>query len=261
MDSGIANVKLASRRAKYKRLKNTIVPTLLFNQTLYENVLGTYVVDRTIWLDAGCGHKILPSWRADAERELVKRVQFACGCDGDAKAIRNHCSLTHRVVCDLAALPFKPSSFTLVTCNMVAEHLENPRLVFSEFARILKPGEGVAIIHTPYRWSYFAILSTLVPQFIKNGVARMFGGRLVEDYYPVRYRCNTPKRLRRLFCDVGMHELQLSMYASDALFAFLANSMLGRMILRMELLLIRLSLKPAWRILRVTLCGAYRRSA
>ena len=157
-------MSIASRYEQYTRLKQSIVPSLVFNQTLYENVLRTHTSEQTIWLDAGCGHKLLPSWRGDAERVLIQNVQLACGCDGDAGAIKGHRSLTRRVVCDLAALPFKSETLTLVTCNMVAEHLENPQCVFSEFSRVLKPGEGVAIVHTPYRWSYFALISALVPQ-------------------------------------------------------------------------------------------------
>jgi len=260
VEGGFAQMKSASRQAQYKRLKERIVPTLVFNQTLYENVLRAHVSEKTIWLDAGCGHKLLPSWKADAEGELIRGVQFACGCDGDANAIKEHRSLRHLVVCDLTAIPFKPATFTLITCNMVAEHLEYPQRVFSEFSRILKPGEGVAIIHTPHRWSYFAIISALVPQFVKDRVGRMLDGRQAEDYYPVRYRCNTSNRLRRLFHHAGMEELKLSMYASDAVFQFLANSMLGRVILRMELYLLRLSLRPSWRFLRLSICGAFKKT-
>jgi SAM-dependent methyltransferase len=250
---------VTSRYALYNRLKQRISPTLLFNQTLYENVLRSHVSDKTIWLDAGCGHKLLPSWRADAECALIQGVGFACGCDGDASAIREHRSLTRRVVCDLTALPFKPETFTLITCNMVAEHLDDPLRVFREFSRILKPTDGTVIIHTPHRWSYFAVISALIPQFIKNRIGAMLDTRQEQDYYPVRYRCNTINRLRSLFQAAGMEQVKASMYASDAVFQFLADTRIGRVLLRMELYLLRLSLKSSWRFLRLTICGIYKK--
>ena len=249
----------ASRQTEYQRLKNDIVPGLLFNQTLYERWLFTQVSGNTIWLDAGCGHKILPTWRTSAERQLVGQARFACGCDGDLDAVRRHTNLLNRVVCDLGALPFKSGTFTLVTSNMVMEHVEYPLEAFREFERILKPG-GVVMVHTPHRWSYFAMLSAVVPQTIKTRVSQWLDGRPEEDLYPVRYRCNTEKRLRRLFWDVGMTEVQSSMFASEAIFQALAGSALGRFLVRLELYVLRLALWPRWRFLRLSICGMYKKS-
>jgi SAM-dependent methyltransferase len=253
-----SNSAAASRWKEYRRLAGRIAPTLVSNRILYGQVLSDYVSTQTIWLDAGCGHLLLGSSKADEERDLVQRARFACGCDGDVEAIRHHRSLANRVVCDLTALPFKPGSFTLITSNMVVEHLDNPEQVFREFAGLLKPG-GVVMVHTPNRWSYYALLSALVPQAIKNRIGTMIDGRPPEDYYPVRYRANSPGTLRRLFHDVGLQEQQVSMYASDAIFQFLADRMWGRMILRMELYLLKLSLQPGWRFLRLSICAVYKK--
>jgi len=258
MGKELSTSSVRSSNVEYQRLKEKIVPNLLFNQTLYEQALRKYVSSETLWLDAGCGHKILPSWRIDSELKLVANARFACGCDVDGNATQRHASLRYRVICDLAALPFKKGSFTLVTCNMVAEHLVNPRAVFAEFARVLQSDKGVVIIHTPYRWSYFAIISRLVPQVIKNYIGRHIDGRPAEDYYPVQYRCNTPRKLRRIFSCVGMQEMKVSMYASDASLQFLAKSRLGRLIVETELYLLRLSLRPRWSFLRLSICGIYK---
>ena len=45
-----------------------------------------------------------------------------------------------------------------------------------------------------------------------------------------------------------------------AVFHFLADSTLGRVILRMELYLLSLSLRPSWRFLRLSICGVYKKS-
>src|SRR5438876_2127135 len=114
----------------YNRLKTRIVPTLQFNQTFYERILNSEASSGTVSFDAGGGHKVLPPWRTDAERELVQRVSFACAGDGDIDALAKHQSSIYRVGCDLHALPFKSETFTLISCNMVAEHLANPVVVF-----------------------------------------------------------------------------------------------------------------------------------
>ena len=240
--------------------KAQIVPELRFNQTLYEGVLADYVSPKTVWIDAGCGHRVLPNWRAESERDLVGRARVALGCDVDVAAIRVHRSLKNRVISDLVHLPFKSGTVTLITLNMVAEHLDYPQPVFGEFARVLAPG-GDILVHTPFRWSYFAIVSALTPQFIKSKIGRMLDDRPVHDYYPVRYRCNTPRRLRTLFGQAGLREVRMSLFASDAILQFLANSKAGRVILRLELYLLKLSLRSRWRFLRLSICGVYRKSA
>lgn len=123
---------------EYQRLVRRIVPALVSNRILYDKAVCDLVFNQTMWLDTGCGHILLGSREIDEELALVKRARFACGCDGDSEAIRRHRSLSNRVVCNLAALPFKPSSFTLITSKMVVEHLDNPAKVFSEFVNLLK---------------------------------------------------------------------------------------------------------------------------
>src|SRR5438309_5721333 len=139
-------MKAISSENEYYRLKKAIVPSLLFNQTLYERLISRHISNETIWLDAGAGHKILPEWREQSEQTLVARSRLVCGCDGDRDAIQKHRSLKHRVICDLSALPFKSGTFNLITSNMVLEHLEHPQAVFQEFARSLKQ-EGFVIVH------------------------------------------------------------------------------------------------------------------
>ena len=214
---------MATYWKEYQCLVRRTVPALVSNRILYDKAVCDLVSNQTLWLDARCGHILLGSREIDEELALVKRARFACGCDGDSEAIRQHRSLSNLVVCNLTALPFKPSSFTLITSKMVVEHLDNPAKVFSEFVNLLKTG-GIIAIHTPNRWSYYALMSMVVPQLIKNRIGKMIDGRPPEDYYPVRYQANSPGKLLRLFHDVGCNEVQVSMYASDAIFQFLANS-------------------------------------
>ena len=158
----------------------------------------------------------------------------------------------------MAALPFKSNVFGLITSNMVVEHLDYPERVFREFERTLHP-KGVVIVHTPNRWSYFCLISSCLPQCIKNRIGQLLDHRPAHDYYPVRYRCNTPGRLKKVFSEVRLKEVKLSMFASDAVLRSLGKSRLWSWLVRGELYFIRLSLKPRWKFLRVTLCGVYQK--
>lgn len=51
-------------------------------------------------------------------------------------------------VADGARLPFRDGTFAAVVCTEVLEHVDDPRLVFAEMARVLAPG-GVAYVTTP----------------------------------------------------------------------------------------------------------------
>src|SRR2546428_4447953 len=108
----------------YTALKRKIVPSLRFNQSIYQEMVSESVSGGTVWLDAGCGRRILPPWREEAERVLVRKARLAVGCDSDRVAMRKHQTLVSLVVADLEYLPFKNESLSLITCNMVGGHLD-----------------------------------------------------------------------------------------------------------------------------------------
>lgn len=95
-------------------------------------------------LDAGCGTGIMLS-------ELLEQFPNSLGVDHSTVAL-NFCkkrglSNIHRG--DLEKkLPFKGSSFDVVTCLDVIEHLDHDDKAIKEFQRILKPG-GELIITVP----------------------------------------------------------------------------------------------------------------
>jgi SAM-dependent methyltransferase len=240
----------------YQAVKAKMAPSLRFNQALYEDALHQHVPHNGVWLDAGCGWKVFPEWRMDSERALVDKAKMAIGADTDASAITKHRTIRHRVICNLSNLPFKPNSLDAISLNMVMEHVEQPARMLKDFALSLKPG-GTIIIHTPHKWSYFALCAWLAPDEWKRRVRP--DDRESEDYYPVRYRCNSPYVMRKLGQQAGLEEMRTSLYASDAVCRILSLSPLGRLLLRAELALIRLSLISTFRRLRVTMCAIYRK--
>jgi SAM-dependent methyltransferase len=235
----------------YIALKQRIVPQLRFNQAIYEDVVTEHVTEQTVWLDAGCGHHIFPVWREEAEHRLVNKADLVIGCDLDHLSLRRHRTLDRLVVADLTALPFKAGSVSLITCNMVVEHLDQPLEVFAEFARTLKSG-GRIIVHTPHVYSHFVMGSRFVPRRFKLRLVKALDGRLEVDVFRTRYRANAPIKLRGLMASVGLRQETCRMLASDAILA-----MAHPFLTALELLYIRVTLRPTFKFLRVSILATF----
>ena len=155
-----------SESSLLERISNTmqrwIAPGLLYSQTVFENRLLAHVRESQRWLDLGCGHRLLPEWRAEAERELVRSAPLAVGIDSDYAALRRHRSFRQLCLGDIGRLPFRSASFDLVTANMVVEHLDDPSSQFAEVSRVLVPG-GVFVFHTPNAQSYVIAAARVFP--------------------------------------------------------------------------------------------------
>jgi 2-polyprenyl-3-methyl-5-hydroxy-6-metoxy-1,4-benzoquinol methylase len=68
----------------------------------------------------------------------------------------------HWIECDLnEPLPIAAESFDVVVSTEVIEHLENPRAVFREFRRLLRPG-GSLLLTTPNQESARSLLALLL---------------------------------------------------------------------------------------------------
>jgi len=205
---------MAMRYAEYYALRRQLAPGLRSNQECYASVLDRLVTPTTRWLDAGCGHQVFP-WAPELEAALVERAAFAAGCDLDEPAMRKHPPIRRVASADLEALPYREASFTLLSANMVVEHIARPAAVFSEFARVLAPG-GQVVLHTPNAWSYFVLAARCVPERYRRRLASHIDGRPLEDVFPTHYRANRPRRITRLLKEAGFSDVHCLLVASDA---------------------------------------------
>lgn len=186
----------------YEGLRDVIAPGLRYSQELYEDALHERVTPAVRWLDLGCGHQVLPAWRAAAERAIVSRTDDLVGLDYELGALQAHKGLTAKVRGDVSALPFRDGSFELVTANMVVEHLAEPEAQFREIGRILAPG-GLFMFHTPNVRGYSTAIASLMPEAIKGRAVWLLDGRPEEDVFPTHYRCNSEARVAEVAAATG----------------------------------------------------------
>ncbi|MCF7785951.1 MAG: methyltransferase domain-containing protein [Prosthecobacter sp.] len=95
------------------------------------------------------------------------------------------------------------ASFDLVVSTEVIEHLENPRAVAREFARLLRPG-GQVLLTTPNQESLRSLISLLV-----TGHFALFQ----DSCYPAHITALLRKDLMRVFKEAGFENIQFSFVA------------------------------------------------
>ncbi len=96
-------------------------------------------------LDAGSGPGLYAL-------HLAKKGHFVTGVDIDKEKVKLSAGIAQRIgntakftAGDLCALPFPNSSFEIIVCSDVIEHIPNDRKALQEMARVLKP-EGKLIL-------------------------------------------------------------------------------------------------------------------
>lgn len=169
---------------------------------MYEAVVKRHVFQECTWIDVGGGHSVFPD-NPQLARSLVTRCSFVVAVDPSDNVNRN--SFVHqRSQCPVDAYE-TDRRFDLATLRMVVEHVTDPEKMIQSLSRLLRPG-GVAIVFTVNRFSPITILSRLIPFKLHHPIKRLFWGGEEQDTFPVHYKMNTRRSLRRLFEANGFAE-------------------------------------------------------
>jgi SAM-dependent methyltransferase len=241
------------------RLERAILPTLRWNQEVYGAWLTECVNGTTRWLDAGCGHRLLPPDFERLERALVQKAKLAVGVDTDERSLGEHKALSWRICGSLDSLPFASGAFDLISCNMVVEHLPDPARTFCEFGRVLRPG-GLLLVHTPNTWNYAVcvarVLKKVFPRRLLLELINWSEERRTEDIFPTFYRANSRTAIQRQLSDFGFEHQRLEMLVGPQpvcrIFAPIAFC---------ELLVMRASMWKAFRPFATTMLCSFRKGA
>jgi ubiquinone/menaquinone biosynthesis C-methylase UbiE len=168
---------------------------------LYREAVAAAVTDGCSVLDVGCGHA---DWLAP---ELAP-ARLTAGVDRDILVLRRNQTVSLRVVAAAEHLPFGDGMFDVVVAAWVFEHLDQPARALAELRRVLRVG-GRLVFLTPNAWNYNTWLIRLVPNRLHGFFTRRLYGREEHDTYPVRYRVNSPRQLRRALRSAGFHSCSL----------------------------------------------------
>ena len=173
-------------------------PGLKNSQFAYRESLTKLVNSDSEWLDLGCGHQFFPDWMPNSLRIQQDLVNASGSVTGvDAFDQRPHSCGIRKIIANIEELPFSDSSFSLVTANMVVEHVENPERLLQEVYRVLKPG-GVFLFHTPNAQYFEVVVAHLLPSRLVKRIAGLLDGRHSDDIFPTFYRMNTDLDIRNI---------------------------------------------------------------
>jgi len=225
--------------AYYASLK-VVCPGLRNSQFVYREALEEVVRPGIRWLDLGCGHQLFPDWMPDglsAQLALVNRCGGVFGVD--AADFRPHAVGLEKVAADVEQLPFADETFSLVTANMVVEHVKDPERLLREVRRVLLPG-GLFLFHTPNARYFEVAVVRHIPAPVTRRIASFLDGRGGDDIFPTHYRLNKAKDILRLATESGLATRFVRHVECTA-----QGVMLGPLVL-IELLVIRMLRLPVF---------------
>lgn len=141
---------------------------------------------------------------------LAKKIGKVVGIDIDNSAIK-FANKTYKrknlifKVDDALKLSFKDNSFDVIVCTHVYEHVTNPKKLFSEIYRVLKP-EGVCYLAAVNKWwplepHHNLLLLSYLPKKLGNLYVKIFNK--APSYFETLYSYN---KLSRLSVKFRKHE-------------------------------------------------------
>lgn len=159
-------------------------------------------------LEAGCGQQ----WnlKLDIDYELT-----GCDLSKEAMEIRRerYGDLDNFIVGDLATVSIDDSSFDVIYCSYVLEHLHGAEAVIEKFFDWLKPG-GLAILIFPDRDSVFGFITRMTPHwfhvfYYKYILKFPNAGAPGHNPFPTAYDPVTSRRGIHEFC--GKRNLKIAL--------------------------------------------------
>jgi SAM-dependent methyltransferase len=178
-------------RQRYRQMRPGYRPAL----EIYLAYADRVIKAETTLLDAGCGEGGLTSKYQAIAKQVI-------GVDRYLQPIKDTVELNAIADADLNALPLASSSVDVVMSSWVLEHLKQPEIVFSEIARVLRPG-GHFLFITPNAYNYLIWARRLVPNKISTPLVDRIYGRGEDYIFSTYYRANTRQSIEKALLPLG----------------------------------------------------------
>ena len=104
-----------------------------------KNVLSTIINSSSLVLEFGCGTGKNTAWLAESAAEITG-VDFSEQMLNKARKKISSSNINFNQADITKCWPFADQSFSVITCNLILEHVENLDFIFSEAQRTLKSG-------------------------------------------------------------------------------------------------------------------------
>jgi SAM-dependent methyltransferase len=151
---------------------------------------------------------------------LQGRARRMVGVDPDAGVLtRPWLDEGHQMLMEQYA-PCSSEPFDVALCVYVTEHVEAPGPFFQAIRSVLRPG-GSCFGVTPNLLHYFGLVSAAATRLgIEDLLLRKVRSPdLIEAYHsPVRYRCNTVRRIRSTAMSAGFHQAEFRVLEQPGMF-------------------------------------------
>jgi ubiquinone/menaquinone biosynthesis C-methylase UbiE len=151
-------------------------------------------------------------------RSLKGEVSKVIGADIDPEVLSNP-EVDEAYVIKNGRLPFSDSSFSLVYCDWVLEHIEHPLEFLAEVNRVLRP-QGSFFFRTPNKGHYMTLISRVTPHWFHALVANWARGYPGGEHepWPTKYRLNSRKDILQAARRIGFAEVELRMWEYQPLY-------------------------------------------
>jgi len=189
-------------RNRCKEIRNQFYPLEEWPGIIYRNRLLQSSSRGRVLLDIGCGRD------ARLLKSISNNYGKCIGIDIDIPKHGIHSADYNFLCADAHHIPLHSSTVDIIAMNDVVEHLADPRAVFQECARVLRPGGKLIILTVNKR--YFPIaLGRFLPHRFCQVLNHMITGTSEEDTFYTYYRANTPQSLKALIKNTGLCPLKI----------------------------------------------------
>lgn len=168
----------------------------------YEATLEKVIQPGLRWLDVGGGRDVFPM-NPELARKLAARAARFVGVDPSPNILEN--PFVHERIQSTIEDYNAPQPFDVITLRMVAEHITDPPKAMASIARLLAPG-GKVVIYTINRWTPISLAAWLIPFKLHHPIKNKLWMTQPQDTFPVAYKMNTRRTLRKLAAAAGLSE-------------------------------------------------------